>query len=117
MPGPALLQDGRHAKSCPVAFDLHAVFVETATTVTVAEIIRVVILKRFFCHGLSMAYCTVLAVKDRVTGHNPLAAVYLLDSYYARLIPLRGTRDRRLMAETGKVAISSCKLRHRFASE
>ena len=28
---------------------------------------------------------TVLAVKDRVTGHNPLAAVYLLDSYYARL--------------------------------
>lgn len=36
---------------------------------------------------------TVLAVKDRVTGHNPLAAVYLLESYYARLIPLRGTRD------------------------
>lgn len=28
---------------------------------------------------------TVLAVKDRVTGHNPLAAVYLLGSYYARL--------------------------------
>ena len=28
---------------------------------------------------------TVLAVKDRVTGHNPLAALYLLDSYYAWL--------------------------------
>ncbi|MEE9913026.1 MAG: DUF1847 domain-containing protein [Deltaproteobacteria bacterium] len=28
---------------------------------------------------------TVLAVKDRVTGHNPLAAVYLADSYYVRL--------------------------------
>ncbi len=30
--------------------------------------------------------CTVLAVKDRVTGHNPLAALYLADSpYYSRL--------------------------------
>ncbi|MBN1849799.1 MAG: DUF1847 domain-containing protein [Deltaproteobacteria bacterium] len=28
---------------------------------------------------------TVLAVKDRVTGHNPLAAVYLSDSYYRRI--------------------------------
>jgi uncharacterized metal-binding protein len=28
---------------------------------------------------------TVLAVKDRVTGHNPLAALYLLESYYARI--------------------------------
>lgn len=28
---------------------------------------------------------TVLAVKDRVTGHNPLAAVYLSDGYYAKL--------------------------------
>jgi uncharacterized metal-binding protein len=28
---------------------------------------------------------TVLAVKDRVTGHNPLAAVYLNGSYYAWL--------------------------------
>lgn len=27
---------------------------------------------------------TVLAVKDRVTGHNPLAAVYLADSYYRK---------------------------------
>jgi uncharacterized metal-binding protein len=28
---------------------------------------------------------TVLAVKDRVTGHNPLAAVYLSGSYYQKL--------------------------------
>ena len=31
------------------------------------------------------APCTVLAVKDRVLGHNPLAAVYNLDSYYRAL--------------------------------
>ncbi len=31
------------------------------------------------------APCTVLAVKDRVTGHNPLAAVYTLGSYYRSL--------------------------------
>lgn len=28
---------------------------------------------------------TVLAVKDRVTGHNPLAAIYLSGSYYKRI--------------------------------
>lgn len=28
---------------------------------------------------------TVLAVKDRVTGHNPLAAVYQADGYYRKL--------------------------------
>ncbi len=28
---------------------------------------------------------TILAVKDRLMGHNPLAAVYNLDSYYAFL--------------------------------
>jgi uncharacterized metal-binding protein len=28
---------------------------------------------------------TVLAVKDRVTGHNPLAAVYTADSYYRKI--------------------------------
>ncbi|MDX9896695.1 MAG: DUF1847 domain-containing protein [Desulfofustis sp.] len=33
----------------------------------------------------SKAPCTVLAVKDRVLGHNPLAAVYNLDSYYRSL--------------------------------
>ena len=37
----------------------------------------------FFQH--SKAPCTVLAVKDRVTGHNPLAAVYTSGSYYERL--------------------------------
>jgi uncharacterized metal-binding protein len=39
--------------------------------------------------SLFIKYCrvpmTVVAVKDRVTGHNPLAALYLADSYYARL--------------------------------
>jgi uncharacterized metal-binding protein len=29
---------------------------------------------------------TVLAVKDRVTGHNPLAAVYLAPSYYRKML-------------------------------
>ncbi len=28
---------------------------------------------------------TILAVKDRLMGHNPLAAVYNLDSYYSYL--------------------------------
>ncbi len=28
---------------------------------------------------------TVLAVKDRVTGHNPLAAIYLSNSYYRKI--------------------------------
>ncbi len=31
---------------------------------------------------------TVLAVKDRVLGHNPLAAIYLAKSYYSRLLGL-----------------------------
>lgn len=30
----------------------------------------------------SDALCTVLAVKDRLAGHNPLAAIYTSDSYY-----------------------------------
>ncbi|MFC1852125.1 DUF1847 domain-containing protein [candidate division CSSED10-310 bacterium] len=33
----------------------------------------------------SAAPCTVLAVKDRVLGHNPLAAIYTIDSYYRSL--------------------------------
>ena len=33
----------------------------------------------------SDAYCTVLAVKDRVLAHNPLGAVYTSQSYYKRL--------------------------------
>jgi len=31
------------------------------------------------------APCTVLAAKDRVLGHNPLAAIYNIDSYYRAL--------------------------------
>lgn len=30
------------------------------------------------------APATVLAVKDRVTGHNPLAAIYMADGYYKK---------------------------------
>jgi uncharacterized metal-binding protein len=33
----------------------------------------------------SEAPTTVLAVKDRVTGHNPLAAVYLSETYYRKV--------------------------------
>jgi uncharacterized metal-binding protein len=33
---------------------------------------------------------TVLAVKDRVTGHNPLAAVYLSNSYYRKVRASKG---------------------------
>ena len=33
----------------------------------------------------SNALCTVLVVKDRVTGHNPLAAIQLYRSYYMKL--------------------------------
>lgn len=39
--------------------------------------------------SLFIKYCrvpmTVIAVKDRVTGHNPLAALYTINSYYSRL--------------------------------
>ncbi|UCG65761.1 MAG: DUF1847 domain-containing protein [Deltaproteobacteria bacterium] len=31
------------------------------------------------------APATVFAVKDRVTGHNPLAAIYLSESYYKKI--------------------------------
>ena len=34
----------------------------------------------------SNAPCTVLAAKDRLLGHNPLAAIYTIDSYYRSLI-------------------------------
>ncbi|HEM61936.1 MAG TPA: DUF1847 domain-containing protein, partial [Chloroflexi bacterium] len=33
----------------------------------------------------SDALCTVLAAKDRLLGHNPLAALYLSHSYYRRV--------------------------------
>lgn len=35
----------------------------------------------------SKAPVTVLAVKDRVTGHNPLAPIYLMGSYYQKILP------------------------------
>jgi len=42
----------------------------------------------FFKH--SVAPVTVLAAKDRVLGHNPLAAVYQVDGYYHdRLFPAK----------------------------
>ena len=39
------------------------------------------------------APCTVLAVKDRVLAHNPLATVYNLDSYYRALKNARMQAD------------------------
>ena len=33
----------------------------------------------------SQALCTVFAVKDRLLGHNPLAAIYNINSYYRSL--------------------------------
>lgn len=42
----------------------------------------------------SVAPVTVLAVKDRALGHNPLAAVYLADSYYRKRLFRRGYHDR-----------------------
>jgi uncharacterized metal-binding protein len=46
----------------------------------------------FFRH--SVAPVTVLAVKDRVLGHNPLAAIYLADGYYRdRLFPAPEPED------------------------
>jgi uncharacterized metal-binding protein len=33
----------------------------------------------------AQAPCTVLAVKDRVTGHNPLAALYTSHIYYQKI--------------------------------
>jgi uncharacterized metal-binding protein len=38
----------------------------------------------------AQAPTTVLAVKDRLTGHNPLAAVYQHESYYAKIkLPIK----------------------------
>lgn len=41
------------------------------------------------------APCTVIAVKDRVLGHNPLAALYTSGSYYRRLRRGPGPEGRR----------------------
>jgi uncharacterized metal-binding protein len=42
----------------------------------------------FFRH--SKAPVTVLVAKDRVTGHNPVAALYTSHSYYRRLLAKKG---------------------------
>ena len=34
----------------------------------------------------SEALCTTLVTKDRVLGHNPVAALYQTESYYKRLL-------------------------------
>jgi len=40
------------------------------------------------------APCTVLAAKDRLLGHNPLAAVYNIDSYYRAIkMPAQGEQE------------------------
>jgi len=42
----------------------------------------------------SVAPVTVIAVKDRVTGHNPLAAIYLADGYYCdKLFPAKAEAE------------------------
>lgn len=46
----------------------------------------------------AQAPTTVLAVKDRVTGHNPLAAIYTANSYYARLKRLEFGSDEEMRA-------------------
>jgi uncharacterized metal-binding protein len=41
-----------------------------------------------------VAPVTVLAVKDRVLGHNPLAAIYLADGYYCdKLLPAKAAAE------------------------
>lgn len=34
----------------------------------------------------SKAFCTVLVTKDRVLAHNPVAALYTSNSFYARML-------------------------------
>jgi uncharacterized metal-binding protein len=34
----------------------------------------------------SKAFCTVLVAKDRVLGHNPVAALHATGRYYAKLL-------------------------------
>jgi uncharacterized metal-binding protein len=40
------------------------------------------------------ALCTVFAVKDRLLGHNPLAAIYNIDGFYRSLkVPIHGEKE------------------------
>lgn len=52
------------------------------------------------------APATVLAVKDRVTGHNPLAAVYLAEGYYKKRL-LGDPITEALHKENPPIAMSS----------
>ena len=45
---------------------------------------------------------TVLAVKDRVTGHNPMAALYTSRSYYQRLRRLEFGSEKEMKERMGK---------------
>ena len=59
----------------------------------------------FFRH--SVAPVTVLAAKDRVLGHNPLAAVYLAEGYYrSRLFPVAEGAGRAADEPRGSGAVS-----------
>lgn len=39
---------------------------------------------RYFSHEYMEAPITTLVVKDRVTGHNPVAAIYNAESYFEK---------------------------------
>jgi Uncharacterized metal-binding protein conserved in archaea len=43
----------------------------------------------------AQAPTTVLAVKDRGTGDNPLDSIYLADTYYQKIKKSGGKNDRR----------------------
>jgi len=43
-------------------------------------------------------FTTIFAVKDRVTGHNPMAALYTANSYYQRLKKLKLGSDEEMKA-------------------
>lgn len=55
----------------------------------------------FFRHAKALT--TVLVAKDRVLGHNPLAALHLADSYYSKVWgPLKPAAPRKLPARRGE---------------
>lgn len=47
----------------------------------------------------SKAFCTVLAAKDRLFGHNPLAGLYLSTSYHRRVLAKKVSPDATKEAE------------------
>jgi uncharacterized metal-binding protein len=70
---------GRHESICnPIA---QAMLMNAATT-QLNILVGLCVGHDSMVFKYSEAPCTVLAAKDRVFGHNPLAAVYTLDSYY-----------------------------------